>query len=85
LNYLTASPPAVVARTDSQADSVAGTAPLTDSEQPMIGASAAFNAAAQALQRVALTPATVLVSGESVVGKEMFARQLHQLSRRRDG
>ncbi|MBD8493267.1 sigma-54-dependent Fis family transcriptional regulator [Pseudomonas syringae] len=50
----------------------------------LIGASAAFNAASQALQRVALTPATVLISGESGVGKEMFARQLHQLSRRRD-
>ena len=53
--------------------------------QPLIGASAAFNAATQALQRVALTPATVLISGESGVGKEMFARQLHQLSRRQDG
>ncbi|AZE89221.1 sigma-54-dependent Fis family transcriptional regulator [Pseudomonas orientalis] len=53
--------------------------------QPLIGASAAFNAATQALQRVALTPATVLISGESGVGKEMFARQLHQLSPRRDG
>ncbi len=50
----------------------------------LIGASAAFNAATQALQRVALTPATVLISGESGVGKEMFARQLHQLSPRRD-
>ncbi|QHF44376.1 sigma-54-dependent Fis family transcriptional regulator [Pseudomonas sp. S35] len=52
--------------------------------QPLVGASAAFNAAMQALQRVALTPATVLISGESGVGKEMFARQLHQLSRRHD-
>ncbi|CAM3124371.1 sigma-54-dependent Fis family transcriptional regulator [Pseudomonas floridensis] len=54
-------------------------------EQPLIGASAAFNAASQALQRVAMTPATVLISGESGVGKEMFARQLHQLSRHSDG
>lgn len=52
--------------------------------QPLVGASAAFNAAMQALQRVALTPATVLISGESGVGKEMFARRLHQLSRRQD-
>lgn len=51
-------------------------------QQPLIGASAAFNAATQALQRVALTPATVLISGESGVGKERFARQLHQLSHR---
>ncbi|CRM93916.1 Transcriptional regulatory protein ZraR [Pseudomonas sp. 22 E 5] len=55
-----------------------------DAPPPLIGASAAFNAATQALQRVALTPATVLISGESGVGKEMFARQLHQLSARRD-
>lgn len=54
-------------------------------EQPLIGASASFNAATQALHRVAMTPATVLISGESGVGKEMFARQLHQLSRHRDG
>jgi len=53
--------------------------------QTLVGASAAFNAATQALQRVALTPATVLISGESGVGKEMFARQLHQLSHRHDG
>ncbi|TFZ33003.1 sigma-54 factor interaction domain-containing protein, partial [Pseudomonas syringae] len=46
---------------------------------------AAFNAATQALQRVAMTPATVLISGESGVGKEMFARQLHQLGRNREG
>ncbi|POM09705.1 sigma-54-dependent Fis family transcriptional regulator [Pseudomonas sp. WP001] len=56
----------------------------TRQPQPLVGASAAFNAAMQALQRVALTPATVLISGESGVGKEMFARQLHQLSRRHD-
>nr|WP_223113784.1 sigma-54-dependent Fis family transcriptional regulator [Pseudomonas syringae] len=59
--------------------------PPAGTDQPLIGASAAFNAATQALQRVAMTPATVLISGESGVGKEMFARQLHQLSRHRDG
>lgn len=61
-----------------------GSAGETRPPQPLVGASAAFNAAMQALQRVALTPATVLISGESGVGKEMFARQLHQLSRRHD-
>ncbi|WP_439856757.1 sigma 54-interacting transcriptional regulator [Pseudomonas syringae] len=59
--------------------------PPTATDQPLVGASAAFNAASQALQRVAMTPATVLISGESGVGKEMFARQLHQLSRNREG
>ncbi|MEE4149277.1 sigma 54-interacting transcriptional regulator [Pseudomonas viridiflava] len=71
-------PPAPSAATWSEA-------PSTGTEHPLIGASAAFNAASQALQRVAMTPATVLFSGESGVGKEMFARQLHQLSRHRDG
>ncbi|KPW23621.1 Sigma-54 dependent transcriptional regulator [Pseudomonas cannabina pv. alisalensis] len=57
----------------------------TPADQNLIGASAAFTAATQALQRVAMTPATVLISGESGVGKEMFARQLHQLSRQQNG
>ncbi|SDH21746.1 regulatory protein, Fis family [Pseudomonas flavescens] len=51
----------------------------------MIGASAAFNTAFQSLQRVALTPATVLFSGESGVGKELFASNLHRMSARREG
>ncbi|XVO89895.1 sigma 54-interacting transcriptional regulator [Pseudomonas palleroniana] len=63
--------------------SPAGSPAGVSQAQPLVGASAAFNAAMQALQRVALTPATVLISGESGVGKEMFARQLHQLSGRR--
>ncbi|MEB0107847.1 sigma 54-interacting transcriptional regulator [Pseudomonas sp. MH9.3] len=59
--------------------------PGSNARDTLIGASATFNAATQALARVASTPATVLISGESGVGKEMFARQLHQLSPRRDG
>ena len=56
-----------------------------DGQQPLVGASAAFNSAFQALQRVAPTPATVLLTGESGVGKELFASHLHRLSRRADG
>ncbi|WP_312380779.1 sigma 54-interacting transcriptional regulator [Pseudomonas oryzihabitans] len=56
-----------------------------DGQQPLVGASAAFNTAFQALQRVAPTPATVLLTGESGVGKELFASHLHRLSRRADG
>lgn len=54
-------------------------------EGRMIGASAAFNAAFQSLQRVARTPATVLFGGESGVGKELFASNLHRMSERRNG
>lgn len=85
LNYLNASQPLAAQPSGARPDPMAASDPLPDSEQPLIGASAAFNAATLALQRVALTPATVLVTGESGVGKEMFARQLHQLSRRRQG
>ncbi|WP_434697635.1 sigma 54-interacting transcriptional regulator [Pseudomonas sp. Z1-14] len=85
LSYLNASQPAAPLPSGARPDPMAASDPLPDSEQPLIGASAAFNAATLALQRVALTPATVLVTGESGVGKEMFARQLHQLSRRRQG
>ncbi|MEC8917470.1 MAG: sigma 54-interacting transcriptional regulator [Pseudomonadota bacterium] len=40
---------------------------------------------AQLLERVAATDATVLMLGESGVGKTAFARQLHQWSRRGEG
>ncbi len=50
--------------------------------KPLVGISAAFVAASQLLQRVAPTQATVLLTGESGVGKELFARTLHQASSR---
>lgn len=69
------------------ASSHAGTA--TDPSAPsaqatMVGASSAFNAACHMLQRVAPTAATVLFTGESGVGKEMFASMLHRISPRKD-
>ncbi|MRV73016.1 AAA domain-containing protein [Duganella sp. FT92W] len=53
-----------------------------DQERQMVGVSSAFNAACHMLRRVAPTEATVLFTGESGVGKEMFASMLHQISRR---
>lgn len=50
----------------------------------LVGASAGFNIAFEMVRKVADTQATVLLLGESGVGKEMFARSLHQLSPRRD-
>ena len=48
----------------------------------MVGASSAFVAACHQLQRVAPTDATVLFTGESGVGKEMFASTVHRISPR---
>jgi transcriptional regulator with GAF, ATPase, and Fis domain len=48
----------------------------------MVGISPAFRAARHMLDRVAPTEATVLFTGESGVGKELFSRALHAASRR---
>ena len=53
-----------------------------DSKSNLVGVSAAFNAVCHMLQRVAATRATVLFLGESGVGKEQFARTLHNISDR---
>ena len=50
----------------------------------LVGASAGFNMAFEMVRKVADTQATVMLLGESGVGKEMFARSLHRLSPRRD-
>src|SRR5712691_930833 len=50
----------------------------------IIGDSSAIQAISQAIQRVAPTDATVLLTGESGTGKEVFSRAIHQLSPRRD-
>lgn len=50
----------------------------------IVGASAPLLAARRMLEQVALTDASVLLRGESGVGKELFATNLHGLSRRRE-
>ncbi|MDT7837041.1 sigma 54-interacting transcriptional regulator [Aquabacterium sp. OR-4] len=50
-----------------------------------VGASAGFNAVAHLVRKVAPTDSTVLFKGESGVGKECFARALHQISPRGAG
>ena len=50
----------------------------------IIGDSTAMQGVSQAIQRVAPTDATVLLTGESGTGKEVFSRAIHQLSPRRD-
>ncbi|WP_297108509.1 sigma-54-dependent Fis family transcriptional regulator [uncultured Devosia sp.] len=50
-----------------------------------VGVSASFVRTRHLLQKVAATDATVLFVGESGVGKELFSRQLHEMSSRADG
>lgn len=51
----------------------------------LVGASADFISTCHKLQKVSKTNATVLFLGETGVGKEIFARALHQISARADG
>lgn len=57
----------------------------SDEQSLMVGGSPAFLAATRLLSKVASTEATVLLTGESGVGKELFARSLHQQSQRHAG
>jgi len=58
-----------------------------DRGQPrgLIGHSASMRRAFDVLDRVACGEATVLITGQSGTGKELFARALHEKSARRDG
>ncbi|WP_420897798.1 sigma-54 interaction domain-containing protein [Brevibacillus marinus] len=51
---------------------------------PIKGLSAALQTTIQIARKVAQTDATVLLYGESGVGKELFARAIHQASRRQE-
>ena len=54
-------------------------------ESELVGASSAMQAIEQQIGRVATTHATVLIRGESGVGKELVARALHYSSQRKEG
>ncbi|WP_353192056.1 sigma 54-interacting transcriptional regulator [Pandoraea pnomenusa] len=54
-------------------------------ENQMIGNSPAFHAVQSKVSKVAPTLATILLLGESGVGKEIFARNVHRLSPRKNG
>jgi DNA-binding NtrC family response regulator len=49
-----------------------------------IGRTTAIEKILQTIQKIAPTDVTVLISGETGVGKELVARQIHMSSRRRD-
>jgi DNA-binding NtrC family response regulator len=52
---------------------------------PIVGANPRLRSALRLLRRVAPTESTVLLTGPSGTGKELFARALHALSRRAAG
>jgi two-component system response regulator HydG len=61
-------------------------APTASGSDPVaVGVSATFMRTRHLLEKVAATDATVLFTGESGVGKELFSRQLHALGRRGGG
>jgi DNA-binding NtrC family response regulator len=53
-------------------------------ETTIVGSAPALTSLLRRLPMTAQTDATVLVTGESGTGKELFARRIHELSRRRD-
>jgi transcriptional regulator with PAS, ATPase and Fis domain len=52
---------------------------------PLIGSSEVMRVLRERVERVASTDFTILIEGESGVGKELVARQVHACSRRRHG
>jgi DNA-binding NtrC family response regulator len=51
----------------------------------IVGQSPLMQSVSEQVRKVAPTDATVLLAGESGTGKELFARAIHQLSKRREG
>jgi len=58
---------------------------LKEEEDPFAGLGAAVRAACETADRVAPSEATVLLTGESGVGKELLAERIHAASRRTRG
>jgi two-component system response regulator HydG len=56
-----------------------------ETSTPLVGSTPAMDELRTTIERVAVTDFTVLLEGESGVGKELVARQIHECSRRRAG
>jgi len=59
--------------------------PRRDGAAPLIGSTPTMASLRDRIEKVAATDFTVLLEGESGVGKELVARQIHELSARRQG
>jgi len=62
-----------------------GSRPAVEDQRPIVGATPVMRQLRETIERVAATDFTVLLEGESGVGKELVARQIHERSRRRTG
>jgi transcriptional regulator with PAS, ATPase and Fis domain len=71
--------------TQLQRTGVAPARQKRDGAAPLIGSTPVIQALRATIERVASTDFTILLEGESGVGKELVARQIHDLSRRRAG
>jgi len=59
-------------------------APAEATGSPLVGASPAMKAIHEMVARVADSPSTILITGESGTGKGLIAQELHRLSSRRE-
>ncbi|PWR19534.1 sigma-54-dependent Fis family transcriptional regulator [Zavarzinia aquatilis] len=84
-NFKSAEGDAPFRELEAELSSLRGRRPSRRASGRLVGASPGFRTAFDMLAKAAATPITVLLLGETGVGKEMFARWLHDNSPRADG